>query len=85
MDHLHYEFNLNASDSVKVSLAKQANIRLMDSTNYQYYKSGRAHQFYGGLAKTSPFIVNPPHAGKWHIAIDLGGYSGRISATVNII
>ena len=85
MEFLKYDFELQENDAVKVSLSSQANVRLMDYSNFQNYKSGRQHSYIGGLVKETPYIVRPPHAGHWYLAIDLGGYSGRISATVAII
>ena len=85
MEHLHYDLTLRTGDSVQVTLDKQANVRLLDSTNYQHYRRGRKHKFYGGRATVSPFIVSAPSSGNWHLAIDLGGYAGRISASINVI
>ena len=85
MEHLHYQLNLAPDAAVKVTLANQANVKLMDNTNYQYYLSNRPYKYFGGLVKHSPFVLNAPHAGSWHVAIDLGGYSGKISASVAVI
>jgi hypothetical protein len=71
--------------TVIVTLDKQANIRLLDSTNYQRYRRGERHQFYGGLAKASPVRLQVPHAGSWHVVIDLGGYAGTVRASVSMI
>lgn len=62
-----------------------ANVRLMDSSNFQNYKSGRRHKFYGGYVTRSPYRVSVPNNGHWYVAIDLGGYSGRISSSVNVL
>lgn len=85
MEHLHYELNLAPGAAVKVTLANQANVKLMDSTNYQHYLSHHPYKYFGGLVKRSPFVLSAPHSGKWHVAIDLGGYGGRISASVVVI
>lgn len=84
MNFLHYEFDLQSDDVVEVTLDKQANVRLLDTLNYHAYKRGIQHKYYGGLAKTSPIILNPPHAGHWHVVIDLGGFSGTVKASVVI-
>jgi hypothetical protein len=57
----------------------------MDQTNFNNYRLGRKHEFYGGEAKVSPIIISAPSAGHWHVVIDLGGYSGQVRASVNII
>jgi len=85
MNFLKYELNLGGQDAVKVVLSKQANVRLMDYSNFQAYRSGRKHTYYGGHATVSPFVVRPPHAGQWYLAIDLGGYGGSVNATVSVI
>ncbi|WP_233260850.1 DUF1883 domain-containing protein [Pedobacter sp. HMWF019] len=85
MNFLKYDFDLSAQDAVKVSLSGQANVRLMDYNNFQNYKNGRAHKYYGGLVKVTPYVIQPPYGGRWYLAIDLGGYSGKISASVSII
>tara|TARA_R110000868_G_scaffold320692_3_gene581620 strand:- start:1613 stop:1870 length:258 start_codon:yes stop_codon:yes gene_type:complete len=85
MKFLHYNMNLEAGDCVQVSLDKQANVRLLDDINYQHYRKGGKHKYYGGLATNSPYTVSPPHSGHWHLVVDLGGYSGSVTASVNII
>jgi ribosomal protein RSM22 (predicted rRNA methylase) len=84
-DFLHYELDLNAGDAVQVSLDKQANVRLLDGNNFQKYRSGQRHTYHGGLAKQSPVVIRPPHSGRWHVVIDLGGNSGNIRASVSVV
>jgi len=85
MNFLHYEFQLGPDDVVEVTLDKQANVRLLDDINYSYYTRGEQHTYYGGLAKASPVRIPPPHAGHWHVVIDLGGYAGTVRASVRVI
>ena len=85
MQHLHQEYNLNSNDCVQVTLDKQANVRIMDTNNYNKFKRGGRHSYIGGLAKTSPIRLSVPHAGHWHVVVDLGGYSGSVRASVSII
>jgi len=85
MNYLHYEFNLTSNDVVVVTLDKQANVRLMDSANYQNYRSGRQHTYYGGGATRSPVRLSPPHSGFWHLVIDTGGYAGTVKASVKVV
>ena len=49
MNFLHYEFDLASDDIVEVTLDKQANVRLLDGTNFSLYKNGKQHRYYGGL------------------------------------
>lgn len=43
----------------------QANVALMDSSNYSAFKAGRAWRGVGGLAQRSPVYLAIPHAGHW--------------------
>lgn len=85
MKFLHYEVNLNSSDAVRVTLDKQANVRLLDSNNFQKYRNGQSHNYHGGLATRSPIVLRAPHAGHWHVVIDLGGYAGSVRASVAVV
>lgn len=85
MNFLHYEFQLGSDDVVEVTLDKQANVRLLDDINYSHYQRGERHTYHGGLAKTSPLRISPPHAGHWHVVVDLGGYAGTVRASVRVI
>ena len=85
MNYLHYDFHLQSGDAVEVTLDKQANVRLLDDSNYSLYERGQQHQYYGGLATKSPVRLSPPHAGHWHLVVDLGGYAGTVTASVRTI
>jgi hypothetical protein len=84
MNFLHYDLQLTERDQVIVTLDKQANVQLLDDMNFNSYRNGQAFRYYGGLAKKSPIRLSPPHAGRWHVVIDLGGYAGTVQATVNV-
>lgn len=85
MNYLHYDLHLTQDEIVEITLDKQANVRLLDGSNYSAYKRGERHRYYGGLAKTSPYRLKPPHSGHWHLVIDLGGYSGTVRASVRTL
>jgi hypothetical protein len=77
---------LNGGEIVEVTLnGNAANVKLMNSSNFQSYKSGRRHTYYGGYVTRSPYKVGVPSSGRWYVTIDLGGYSGRISAAVRVL
>ena len=63
----------------------EANVQLLDNTNLQNYKAGRKHTYYGGHYKSSPACITVPHAGTWHVVVDLGGYTGQVRASVRVI
>ena len=85
MNYLHYEFDAVARDVIEVTIDKAANVRLMDGSNFNAYKAGRKHRYYGGHAKQSPVRLSPPHQGRWHVVIDLGGYAGTVRASARLL
>ncbi len=71
---------------VEVTLqGSAANVRLMDSSNFQSFRSGRQHRAIGGHATQSPVRLQIPHSGHWHVVIDLGGYRGTVRSSVNVL
>ncbi|MEX0718103.1 MAG: DUF1883 domain-containing protein [Planctomycetaceae bacterium] len=85
MNFLHYEFDLPADAVVEATLDKQANVRLMDDDNFALYQKGHRHRYFGGLAKESPVTIAAPHAGHWHLVIDLGGYPGTVRGSARVL
>ncbi len=77
--------NLDKGKIVEVQLSVAANVRLMDSSNYSRYKSGKKHQYYGGYVTKSPYKIIVPSSKHWYVTIDLGGYSGRLRHSVRIL
>ena len=84
MNYLHYDLQLGDRDVAVVTLDKQANVQLVEDSDYANYRRGERFRYYGGLAKKSPVRLRPPHAGRWHLVIDLGGYAGTVHASVNV-
>ncbi|MCC4860129.1 molecular chaperone Tir [Vibrio lentus] len=70
---------------VEVTLTSGANVRLMDSSNFNSYKNGRHHRYTGGLAKQSPLRLQIPSSGHWHVAVDMQGLRGRTKASVRVL
>lgn len=70
---------------VEVTLTSGANVRLMDSSNFNSYKNGRRHRYTGGLAQKSPLRLQIPSSGHWHVAIDMQGLRGSTKASVRIL
>jgi hypothetical protein len=85
MNFLHYDLQLSPAQSVEITLDKGANVRLLDDANYGMYQRGQPHRYYGGHTTTSPVRLKPPHGGRWHVVIDLGGFPGTVSASVRTI
>lgn len=83
----HYDLgNLHGGEIVHVELeGNAANVILLDNLNFNSYKAGRRYRHYGGHAKESPVRLPIPHAGHWHVAVDLGGYAGQVRSSVQVI
>jgi hypothetical protein len=74
-----------------VTLENKANVQLMTSTDYNNYnnyynnyKAERQYRYHGGRVTAAPFRIVVPSKAHRLVAIDLGGYAGRISASISI-
>lgn len=86
MDYQHYDLGYNESGKiVEVQLqGNEANVCLMDTSNFNNYKSEMRFTHYGGHVKQSPVRLSVPYAGHWHVTVDLGGYSGSVRSSVRV-
>ena len=86
MNFLQYDLgNLKRGEIVEITLTSGANVRLMNSSNFSSYKSGRRHSFHGGLAKKSPVKLQVPNTGHWYVAVDMQGLRGSTKASVKVL
>ena len=77
---------LRGGEILEVTLrGNAANVKLMDSSNFSNYKSGRRHTYYGGHVTRTPHRISVPSSGRWYVTIDLGGYSGSVSSSVRVL
>jgi hypothetical protein len=76
---------LNGGELVEVTLSSQANVKLMDSSNFASYRQGGQHRFFGGHATRSPIRLGVPSAGHWHVAVDLAGAGGSVRVGVRVL
>lgn len=73
-------------DVVEVTLSgSAANVRLLDSSNFQRYRQGRDHRYHGGLAQRSPVRLGIPSSGTWHLVVDMQGLRGTTRSSVRVI
>ncbi|MEO5777704.1 MAG: DUF1883 domain-containing protein [Flavobacterium sp.] len=78
--------SLKSGDRVQVTLqGSAANVRLMDSSNYSNYKSGRRHTYYGGLITKSPTVLGVPSSGRWYVTVDMQGLRGTVRSSVKVL
>ena len=87
MKFTHHKLGHVAGGTV-VEVALQggaANVRLLDQSNFNAYKAGRRHRYHGGLVKRSPFRLQVPHSGTWHVAVDMKGLRGSVRSGIRLI
>jgi hypothetical protein len=86
MNFQHYDLgHRSKGETVVVTLSgSAANVRLMDSSNFQSYRNWRNHRYYGGLAKSSPVRLCVPNSGHWHVTVDLQGLRGTVRSGVRV-
>ena len=87
MKHLVIDLGyVEANTPVRVTISgTEANVQLVDATNYAHYKSGRAHRYIGGHYRRSPAVLHTSHAGHWFVTGDLGGYAGKLGISASVI
>ena len=87
MNFTHYPLDhLTSGQIVEVTLlGSAANVRLMDSSNFQNYKNARQHRYHGGLVKQSPFRLQVPRSGQWHITVDMEGLRGTVRSSIRVL
>ena len=62
-----------------------ANVRLLDSINFQNYRAGRRHQYTGGLITRSPARLTIPRPGTWYVTVDMQGLRGQTRSSIRVI
>lgn len=87
MQFTHYDLGYKEGGQiVEITLSgSAANVRLMDSSNFSSYRSGRSHQYIGGLAERSPTRLQIPHSGTWHVTIDMAGLRGTVRSGIRVL
>ena len=86
MSFLQYDLgSRKRGEFVEVTLTKGANVRLMTSSEFSNYKSGRSHRFIGGLAKRSPVRLQIPNSDRWYVVVDMQGLQGSTNASVRVL
>lgn len=76
---------LNQGDVVVVECDRQCNVRLLDDHNFEQFRCGREHRYYGGFYRMFPARLVVPQSGNWNIVIDLGGNRAAAKFHVNYV
>lgn len=87
MQFIHNDLGYRSGgERVQFSLSgNSANCRLMDSSNFNSYRNGHQHRFYGGRATKSPVTLAIPHPGHWYAVVDMQGLGGRVNASFRVL
>jgi hypothetical protein len=87
MKFTHYDLgNVSQGRTAVVSLSgSAANVLLLDDLNFRRYRSGQQYNYKGGYVTQSPYRVTVPSSGHWHVVINLGGYSGSVNSSVQVV
>lgn len=86
MAFTHYDLgHKQAGQIVEVSLTKGANVRLMDTSNFNSYRNNRSHRYIGGLIKRSPYRMQIPRTGHWHVTVDVAGLRDGTRSSIRIL
>ena len=87
MQFTHYKLgHVERGSIVEVTLqGSAANVRLMDTSNFNSYWAGRSHKFHGGLARKSPVRLEVPRSGTWHVTVNMQGLRGSVRSGIHVI
>lgn len=70
----------NGTLTVEVELQHAADVFLVDSSNFQRYKSGINFKYYGGHYNRTPAVITVSGVGRWYLIVQDGGqYRYRFS------
>lgn len=87
MKFIHHDLGQRRrGEIVEVTLSgNAANVQLVDSANLTSYRAGRQYRYYGGHVRKSPVQLAIPSNGHWHVVVDLGGHSGGIRSSAQVL
>lgn len=72
MDRIPYA-DTDSTLTVKVELQHAADVFLVDSVNYQNYKTGQRFKYVGGHQTRSPVTISVQGAGRWYLIVQGSG------------
>jgi Domain of unknown function (DUF1883)/TIR domain len=87
MNFTHYNLGHKERGTViEVTLeSSAANVRLMTGSEFNNYRAGRAHRYIGGLVQRSPYRLQVPNSGTWHITVDMQGLRGSTRSSIRLL
>jgi len=57
----------------------------MDDSNFNNYRHGLDHTYYGGFYNNLPAHIVVPHSGYWNVTLDLGGGQANIRYNISFL
>jgi hypothetical protein len=83
----HYDLgHVDAGRTVEVILSgSAANVRIMDSSNFNSFKNNQQHRYVGGLVKQSPYRAQIASSDHWHVTVDMNGLRGTVRSSVRVL
>jgi len=84
-DFIHTQEWLNQGDVVVVECDHQCNVRITDDANFDRFRKGMSHRYYGGFYRVLPARIAVPNSGRWNITVDLGGGRANVKYAINYI
>lgn len=86
MNFIQYDLGSRKSgEIIEVTLTAAANVRLMQSSDFNNYKNGRRHSYRGGLVTRSPYRIAIPSSGRWYLTVDMQGLRGSTKSSIRIL
>ena len=87
MNFTHYNLgHVERGTVIEVTLqGSAANVRLMNGSEFNSYRSGRAHRYIGGLIQRSPHRLQVPNSGTWHMTVDMQGLRGTTRSSIRVL
>ena len=83
--HLHKTLELAPGALVRVSVTARAFIALLDDENYDLYLEDEDFEYYGDTVSRSPFDLQAPYPGLWHLVIEQDDPAEHLSVGVQIV
>jgi hypothetical protein len=84
---IHHDLGSRSrGEVVEVTLSgNAANVRLVDTSNFNRFRHGQQHSYTGGLAKRSPVRLQIPRSGHWHVIVDMTGLQGTVRSSARVL
>jgi hypothetical protein len=83
--HLHRSLELSETEVIKIVLDKPANVYLLEGTNYHLFMQDRPFDFHGTEVNNFPFLMSPPHPGRWDLVIFSSTAGVKVAADISIV